>query len=131
MRLLLRTLLLALLVLAGLTLLFSEWGEVVVVRPEGAEASQETRVWIVDFEDGAYLRGSAGKGWTEAVVMAGSAALRRQGEWSNYRAFEVPGPIARDRVNAAMRAKYGFSDRFIGWTRDFSEARPVRLEGIP
>jgi len=118
----------AVVLLAALSIGFSEWGEVVVVRPLGVESPQETRVWIVELPDGAYLRGGHGEGWAESIVMAGRASLQRDGAWQHYQVFDVPGPVARDRVNAAMAAKYGFSDRFIGWTRDVETTRPVRLE---
>lgn len=117
--------------LAALSMAFSEWGEVVVVRPLGVESPSETRVWIVELPGGAYLRGGHGPGWAESAVMAGRASLRRDGVWQDYRIFDVPGARARDRVNAAMAAKYGFSDRFIGWTRDVETTRPLRLEPIP
>jgi hypothetical protein len=118
------------LALAGLTLGFSEWGEVVLIRPLGVEPVKETRIWIVDLPDGAFVRGG-GDGWAESAVTAGSVALRRDGVWANYQVFDAPGRQARDRVNAAMRRKYGFSDRFIGWTSDFGMARAVRLEPLP
>ena len=123
--------LLVLVLLAGLTLGLSEWGEVVVLRPLGDEPGSETRLWVVDLDDGPWLRGSPDKGWAEAAVMAGQAELRRDGTWNRYRVYDVPGPLARNQVNAAMREKYGFSDRFIGWTEDFGQARPIRLEPIP
>jgi hypothetical protein len=117
--------------LVALSMFFSEWGEVVVIRPLGVESPSETRVWIVELPDGAYLRGGHGPGWAESAVMAGRASLRRDGSWQDYRVFDVPGARARDRVNAAMAAKYGFSDRFIGWTRDVESTRPLRLEPMP
>ena len=118
----------AVVLLAALSIGFSEWGEVVVVRPLGVESPTETRVWIVELPDGAYLRGGHGEGWAESIVMAGHASLQRDGVWQHYRVFDVPGPVARDRVNTAMADKYGFSDRFIGWTRDVETTRPLRLE---
>jgi len=123
--------LLVVLLLAGLILALSEWGEVVVLRPLGDEPGSGTRLWVVDLDGGPWLRASEGKAWAEAAVMAGQAELRRGGTWKRYRVYDVPGPLARNQVNAAMREKYGFSDRFIGWTEDFGQARPIRLEPVP
>ncbi len=52
------------LLMGGLIIGMSEWGEVVVIRPLGVEPAEETRVWIVDLPDGAFVRGSSGKAWT-------------------------------------------------------------------
>lgn len=131
MRALIKIVLLVVLVFAGLVLGLSEWGEVVVIRPLGDEPGRETRLWVVDLDDGPWLRGGHGKGWAEAAVMAGEAELRRDGVWNRYLVYDVPGQRARVQVNAAMREKYGFSDRFIGWTEDFGKARPLRLQPVP
>jgi len=131
MRTALKTLFLVLLVLVGVTMGLSEWGEVVVLRPIADEPGMGTRLWVVDLEGRPWLRGSPTKGWAETAVMAGQAELRRDGTWKRYRVYDVPSQLAREQVNAAMRAKYGFSDRFIGWTEDFSQSRPIRLEPIP
>ena len=53
---------------------------------------------------------------------------RRDGLWANYTVTDVSGRQTQNRVNTAMRKKYGFSDRFIGWTEDFSLAWPLRLD---
>ena len=119
------------LLMGGLIIGLSEWGEVVVIRPLGVEPAQETRIWIVDLPDGAFVRGSSGKEWTENAVGAGFVALRRDGVWSNYSVTDVSGRQTQTRVNTAMRKKYGFSDRFIGWTEDFSLAWPLRLDPAP
>ena len=118
-------------VLAGVAMMgLSEWGEVVVVRPLGIESASETRVWVVDLPEGAYVRGSRGKAWTESAVAAGQVAVRRDGRWLEYRVVDAPGRPVRERVNAAMRAKYGLSDQIIGWVREFDEVRPLRLEPL-
>ena len=119
------------LVLGGLIIGLSEWGEVVVIRPLGVESAEETRLWVVDLPDGVFIRGSSGKAWTENAVGAGSVALRRDGVWANYTVTDVSGQQTQHRVNVAMRKKYGFSDRFIGWTEDFSLAWPLRLDSAP
>ena len=119
------------LVLGVLAIGVSEWGEVVVIRPIGKESAPETRIWIVDLPDGVFVRGSSGNEWVEDAVRAGSVALRRDGVWSNDAVIDLAGRQTRNPVNTAMRKKYGFSDRFIGWTEDFSQARPLRLDPAP
>jgi len=119
------------LVLGALAIGLSEWGEVVVIRPVGENPAPETRIWIVDLPDGVFVRGSSDKEWLEDAVRAGSVALRRGGVWSNYAVIDLADRQTRNRVNTAMRKKYGFSDRFIGWTEDFSQARPLRLDPAP
>jgi hypothetical protein len=119
------------LLMGGLIIGLSEWGEVVVIRPLGVESAEETRLWVVDLPDGVFVRGSSGKAWTENAVGAGSVALRRDGVWANYTVTDVSGQQTQHRVNVAMRKKYGFSDRFIGWTEDFSLSWPLRLDPAP
>ncbi len=126
----LKTLFMIVVLLGAAMMVLSEWGEVVVIRPLDRELARETRIWVVDLPDGLYVRASPGKGWAEVVVAAKGVSLRRGGRWMDYRVIEAVGAPERDRVNAAMRAKYGFSDRAIGWARDFDASRPLRLEPI-
>jgi len=121
-------------VLLGATLLVAahlaaiEVGREVVtlrtLRPDGT--LQSTRLWIVDDGASAWLH-SGGRAW--AVRFAGDPIVEvvRGDEVVRYRAHAVPGP--HPRVDALLREKYGWADR---WVRliapDNAETLAVRLD---
>ena len=129
--------LLGLFVLLGLSqLLASESGEVLVLETRDAEGQpHETRVWVVEdwvVEDAGvlWLRGGADSGWVQRLLATPEIRAERAGQQAAFLAVPDRDPAARDRVNALMREKYGFADRFIAVTlgdADRQDALPIRL----
>jgi len=116
-----------LLVLAIGMIVLSESGEVVVIRTPDPSGTRETRIWVVDTEEGLLVRGSEGKAWVEGARGATRVELERDGVWRRYAVVDLPGPAAQKRVNALMRAKYGMADLVIGLLRDYDRVTPLLL----
>jgi hypothetical protein len=97
----------------------------VVVLESGAE-KRRTRIWIVDVDGVAYIRGNANGSWVARVRDHAKVRLRRAGEWRSHRAI----PVATDatRVHRAMRSKYGFSERLREALRGVESSAVFRLE---
>ncbi len=89
----------------------SESAEVVVLTSQGPGGAEETRLWVVDLEGVQYLRASPGSGWYERLVAAPEVTLVRDGESAAYRAGARP--ALAGEINALMRSKYGWRDRYI------------------
>ena len=113
-------------------LLASESGEVLVLETRDAEGEpHETRIWVVDDDGTLWLRGGADAGWVQRLLENPEIRAERAGEWASFRAVPDRQSAARDRVNALMRVKYGFADRFIAVTlgdADRAGALPIRLD---
>jgi len=122
-------LLLALVVAIGaLEIVAAESGEVVVLRTrDGAGAVRETRLWVVEHEGRAWLRaGHAKAGWFRALEARPDVEVVRGARTHAFRA--VPEPAARAAINARMREKYGWADRYISFLFGRDDAVPIRLE---
>jgi hypothetical protein len=114
-------------VLVGLLLVpvcIAECGEVAVL--ESGAARQHTRIWVVDIDGVAYIRGNSNGSWVPRVREHPEMRLRRAGSWRSYRAIPVEGDAAR--VHGAMRAKYGFSERLRDELRGVASSTVFRLE---
>jgi len=103
--------------------------EVIVLRTEQEGGGWlETRLWIVDAGGFAWLHG-ADSAWMRNLRARPIVEVERGGETRRYRAQPVPGP--HPEIDAALRAKYGVSDR---WVRvvapDGASTMPVRLEPL-
>jgi hypothetical protein len=131
MRLLARLLglLLALVVLVfGLEMIAAESGEVVVLRTaDDAGRVEETRLWVVEDGGHAWLRsGSPASVWYGRLQRTPAVEVVRGDVPVSYTA--VPRVEDRDRINALMRAKYGWADAYIGLLFGRDDAVPVRLD---
>ncbi len=120
-------------VLLGLAqLLASESGEVLVLETlDAAGQRHETRIWVVDEASAVWVRGDPDSGWVQRLLESPEVRAERAGHQASYLAAPDRDPAARDRVNALMREKYGFADRFIAVTigdRDREGAIPIRLD---
>jgi hypothetical protein len=106
----------------------SESGEVVVVATHAGDGSvAETRLWVVDLDNSAWLRaGSPDAGWYARLVADPAFTVTRNGTAGAFRA--VPEPGRRAEINDLISAKYGWADAFIGALFDRSGAVPLRLE---
>jgi hypothetical protein len=112
-------------------LLASEGGEeIVVLRTIDAGGSPvETRLWVVDDGGSAWLRsGARGSGWLRRIEANPRVELERSGRTARMRAVLIRDPVARNRIHALMREKYGFADVWIALTRDAAGSVAVRLE---
>jgi hypothetical protein len=110
----------------------SESGEVLVLETLDAEGQpHETRIWVVDDAGAVWVRGGADSGWVQRLLERPEVRAERAGRQASFRAAPERDPAARDRVNALMREKYGFADRFIAVTLGDAEregALPIRLD---
>ncbi|MEM6708825.1 MAG: hypothetical protein AAF648_08580 [Pseudomonadota bacterium] len=118
----------ALISLFGVEQFAAESGEVVVLETiDDTGAAQETRLWIVDLEDGVFLRaGSEASGWFSGLLEANTVWVTRGSIRRRYTA--TPAPEQRSAVNQAMADKYGWRDQYIGTLvggRD--HAMPIQL----
>jgi hypothetical protein len=103
-------------------------GEVVVIETQDSNGrSFETSVWVVDFDRGAWLRGgNADSDWVVRLQAQPEVFMTRAGHRVAYRAQVVAG--LADRVNTAMREKYGAADRLVSTTHDSERVVPIRLD---
>lgn len=114
-------------VLVALLFVASESGEVVVLTSVDASGgSHETRVWVVDLEDGTYLRaGTAQQAWLLRVRARPLVTLERGGEQREVRLVVSEDMTAT--VNAHMAYKYGVADMVVGALVPRSNAVALRV----
>jgi hypothetical protein len=85
--------------------------EVVTLRTQRADGTwQSTRLWIVDDGGTPYLH-SGGAAWRKRFDGDPVVELERDGQTRRYRAHALPGP--HPRIDALLREKYGFADRWV------------------
>jgi hypothetical protein len=129
MRSLLLITLLGLLVFAGVTLYALEGHEVVVLRTTDERgAVRETRVWIADEADHAWVEAATPeRDFYRDLLARPEAELIRGGSASRVRAEPVPGPAPHAHLRALLRAKYGLADWWVGLLQDTSRSVAVRI----
>jgi hypothetical protein len=98
---------------------------VVVVTADEDGGPRETTVWLAVVGDQGYLR-TGGTTWGDNAERAPEITLRAGGSDHPLRAERVRDPALIDRVQTAMREKYGSSDVLSGWIR-WGEVRIFRL----
>jgi hypothetical protein len=134
MRIVIRVVL-ALLALLAIVVAFeviaSESGEVVVVQTvDAAGAPHDTRLWVVDEGDRAWVRaGNPQSSWLSNIQQYPAVTVTRGESTAQYTA--VPDVASRDRINGLMRAKYGWADAYIGMLFGRDDATPIRLDPSP
>ena len=120
------------LVLGLAQLAASESGEVLVLETLDAEGQpHETRIWVVDDAGTVWVRGGSDSGWVQRLLDNPEIRAERAGHQAPFLAVPDRNPATRERVNALMREKYGFADRFIAVTLGDSDregALPIRLD---
>jgi hypothetical protein len=77
---------------------------------------REKKVWIAVLDGTAWLR-TGNSRWLENIRRDPEVKLRVGGQLLELRAEEIEDAAARERVDAAMRAKYGWADRMTGLLR--------------
>ncbi len=119
-------------VLAALLVMASyliEAGEIVRVTTIDSKGRDHvTEVWIVDLDEGSYLRsGSPDAAWLARVRAHPEITLHRGDRDAKFRAVPKEGASIRDQVNLAMSEKYGFADRLWAGVSDHARSVPIRL----
>ena len=129
MRRLLAIVILGLVLFAGVTLYALEGREVVVLRTTGGRGTpRETRVWIADDGDHAWIEAaSPEREFYRDLLARPEAELIRGGSTAHVRAEPAPGPGPHARLRALLRAKYGLADWWIGLLQDTSRSVAVRI----
>jgi hypothetical protein len=129
MRRLLGVSLAGLLLFGGVTLYALEGHEVVVLRTAGDGGTpRETRVWIVDDGDHAWIEAATPeRDFYRDLLARPEAELIRAGATSRVRAEPGPGPQPHERLRALLRAKYGLADWWVGLLQDTSRSVAVRV----
>jgi hypothetical protein len=100
------------LTVAGLQIAASERVEVVELHTID-EAGEEvvTRLWVVDHDGHAYLRGETDSGWFTRLQAADTITLTRGDETGGFTHTLKNENI--DTINQLMREKYTWGDQFI------------------
>jgi hypothetical protein len=108
----------------------SESAEVVVLSIPEEDGVREVRLWVVDHDGSAYLRGDEQSGWMPPLQNAETIELERDGRSVTYQpriATEL-----RDDINALMLSKYGWRERYITFLLgDRDAAMPVEMVPLP
>ena len=102
--------------------------EVHASEPDGSIVT--TRLWVVDYNGGLYLRvGADGSGWYSRIQANAKVDVMRDGTKKSYMA--VPEPESSLEINELMQAKYTWGDSFIGQLVGGREGSiPIRLNPI-
>jgi hypothetical protein len=116
-------------VFAGVTLYALEGHEVVVLRTTDERGgARETRVWIADEGDHAWIEAATPeRDFYRDLLAYPEAELRRGDTSSRVRAIAVPGHEAHLHVRGLLRAKYGIADWWVGLLQDTSRSVAVRI----
>jgi hypothetical protein len=104
--------------------------EVIVLRTqEPDDGWLETRLWIVDDDDGvSWLHGGNSR-WMQNLKERPIVEIERAGETHRHRAQPVPGP--HPRLHELFREKYGVADRWVRFIGPDNESTlPVRLDPL-
>jgi len=103
--------------------------EVVTLRTGGGAGDwQETRLWIVDDGEVAWLH-SAGDDWIARFEGDPVVEVERPDATLRYRAHVVRGP--HPHVDRLLREKYGLADRWVRFLAPCGpDTVPVRLEPV-
>lgn len=118
----------ALVIITGSSLV----GEVVTLHTQDADGAwQTTPLWIVDAQDGTYLRaGQPESGWLLRLRANPEVKLERDGKTQPVRLVETPEAVAA--VNQMMSGKYGWADDFVGlMAGDRSQSLALKVEAAP
>lgn len=119
-----------LLLLQGMMFVASESAEVVVLSIPEENGVREVRLWVVDHDGSAYLRGDEQSGWMLPLKAADTIELERDGRSVVYQARLAV--ELRDDVNALMLSKYGWRERYINFLLgDRDTAMPIEMVPLP
>lgn len=100
-------------------------GQVEVLTRNQDASIKETTIWIVLVGGEAFIRTGSTR-WYGNIERDPNLVLRVDGNELPLRAELVTDEPLLERVHAAFREKYGFTDRMIGWFR-FGDSHIMRL----
>ena len=122
----------ALVLLLAVTMIASEMQEVVVMTSFDDDGQEhETRLWVVDYGDKAWLRASgAEREWYRRVRKSREIRVRRDGQERPYRVYIVDHGATREVIDKAMRQKYGWTDAVIRFFEGRPLSVPIRLDPL-
>jgi hypothetical protein len=121
------------LLLAVVTLLALESGEVSVLRTTRADGSvRETRVWVAHHRGALWIEAATPeREWYRDTLGDPSATVSIDGHARTYRAEAIPGAEGHARIRSLLREKYGLRDWWVGLLQDTSRSIAVRLVPWP
>ncbi len=114
---------------AAITVYALEAGGVAIVETRAPDGStRETHVWYAEPDGELWLEaGSPDNPWFADARRSGRLTLRADGLSGDYAVAVFEDPEPRARVRAALRAKYGWRDRWVGLFVDQAKSLVVRL----
>ena len=99
----------------------------VVIRTSEADgAPRETTAWLVVVDGRGYIR-TGETHWHGNIARDPKIGVRIAGQDYAVTAEHVTDPGLRERIQAAFYEKYGFSDTFVGWFTDRTNAEILAL----
>ena len=106
-----------------------EAGGIAVVETRAPDGStRETHVWYAEPDGELWLEaGSPENPWFADARREGRLTLRADGRKGDYAVAVFEDPEPRERIRAALRAKYGWRDRWVGLFVDQAKSLVVRL----
>jgi hypothetical protein len=125
------------LALVAIGIFGAEGRDVVVLHTTAADGtSEQTRLWVVDDADGAWLRaGHDGSSWFQALSAHPDVKVERGSETLAVRAVPSRDPADRARIDGLMATKYGWAESLHAWVTRMvgvrEDAIPIRLEPRP
>jgi hypothetical protein len=96
-----------------------------VVTTDADGSPRDTKVWLAVVDGQGYIR-TGGTTWGDNVVRNPDVTLRFEDGEHPLRVEFVEDEAERERIVAAFRAKYGFTDRMLSFMRG-SRPRIMRL----
>jgi hypothetical protein len=99
--------------------------EIVTIDADGDV--RETKLWIVVLDGRGFIR-TGDTRWFKNIQRDPNLVLRIGGAAYPLRATLERNEQVRQRAHEAFRAKYGFSDRFIGWFSSRDASNVLRLD---
>lgn len=106
-------------------------GEVVRLHTRAPGGGWETTpLWIVDTEEGTYLRAGSPEtsGWMLRWHDDPAVRLERGGDVKDVRLLAEP--EKRQSINQRMSERYGWADDFVGIMGDRTASLPLRVEFV-
>ena len=106
--------------------------EVAVLRTFGSDGhGHDTKLWVVDHEGQPWLRGGRARlSWLERIRQNPRVELVRRGVTLPYVASIDEAPEAKQEIDDAMAAKYGWIDRWYEIVIR-PDPIPIRLDPAP
>lgn len=103
---------------------------VVLHSQDAAGETLETRLWVVDYRDHAWLRtGNDQNAWLLRVTARPELELTRGDTTQRYRAVRIETDTTRNDINRRVLEKYGFAEQIVrALGLDPTQAVPVRLD---